>query len=365
MSPRSVDFLVPVYNAAATLDATLASIAGQDHDDFRVILIDDGSTDDSPRILAGWQARDPRFEVIRQANTGIVGALNAGLAAVTAPFLARMDADDICFANRLTAQLDYLARHPDCVAVGCRVEHIDSDGALLTGLPQPGDPGLADPAWFPAREPYLIHPFLMARTAAIKACGGYRNVPHSEDSDLFWRLSAHGRLHNLGEVLGQYRLHGNSISGGSVLEGRIMAVGSRLGALSAMRRRMGKADIVFTAHLRKRLHQAGSLEAMCELVSGLIAADELPGFRLGAAIKLLELAGYRPYEVTLEDCAFITMSLRQAPCTDPVNRREIDWYVARTTARLLRGGHWRSAARLSSVRLLPRIAVHLLRGQKS
>lgn len=360
MTPQ-VDFLLPVYNAADTLDETLESLVRQTFGDFRVIVIDDGSSDASADILAQWQRRDSRFVVEHQANSGIVSALNRGLALVEAQFVARIDADDICFPERLAVQHAYLLAHEDCAAVGCRVSHIDGLGRAVAGLPQPGDPALADPCAVPAREPYLIHPFMMARTSALRQGGGYRPVPHSEDSDLFWRLSEHGRLHNLPATLGQYRLHGKSISGGSVIDGRVMAVGSRLGALSAALRRRGHADIDFSHNLRLRLQKAESLTAMSAIVEPLVPLSERPLFRLGAGIKLLELTGYRPYEIDFGDCHFIAGELAALPMLASANRKEVRWHLAATAARLLRKGRFREAAVLAPPSLFPRIVRHLVR----
>ena len=255
MPKPSIDVLIPVYNAASTLDLSLASISGQTYRDIRIIVVDDGSEDDSPKLLSAWAARDSRTEVIRRPNGGIVAALNKGLEHCSATYLARFDADDIAFPNRLEWQRNFLEANPACVGVGCAVQHIDEDGARIHGLPQPGAPGKGDPEWAPAREPYIIHPFLMARREAVMAVGGYRFVPNSEDSDLFWRLAEVGDLHNPEEVLGQYRIHQHSLSSASVVNGRVMAVGSQLGALSAHRRRV--VSRTFASSLRPTPSSAG------------------------------------------------------------------------------------------------------------
>lgn len=342
-----IDVLVPVYNAADTLDASLDSIARQTEGDFRVIAIDDGSTDATPQVLAAWSARDPRFTVVSKPNGGIVDALNAGLAVVTAPLLARMDGDDIAFPQRFAQQRDYLAANTDCVGVGCCVQHIDGAGDVLSGFPQPGPPENADMDRLPAREPYVVHPFLMTRSTVVRAIGGYRRVPHSEDSDLFWRLSEHGRLHNLEEMLGQYRMHLGSISGKSVMNGRIMAIGSQLGALSARLRRAGRPDLAWDRDLVSELRQAGTLAAMCAHVAPGIDPAELPFFKLATAVKLLELSAYRPYEIETSDCVFIREVLEPTIWSvGEGNLREIFWYITRAGSRLGRSGRIRDAATL-------------------
>ena len=362
MSAPEIDVLIPAYNAASTLDAALASMVAQTAKDIRILVVDDGSTDETPDLLAVWAARDPRVQVLRKTNGGIVNALNHGLAQCTAELVARFDSDDIAYPQRLQMQRDFLRSHPDHVAVGCDVDHIDEHGAPITGLPRPGSPEGADPLWFPAREPYLIHPYVMLRRAALMEVGGYRPSPNSEDSDLYWRLEERGRLHNLTDRLGQYRMHASSISSASILNGRVMAVGSQLSALSAARRRSGGPDLGLAATDAAALKSAGSLAAMIEVVASRLDANERHRLRLAAGIKLLELAHYRPFEIDVEDAAFIRAALTHSDLAVPDNRGHIRWHVTQTSARLLRKGRIREALSLAPPTLLPRIAARAVLG---
>jgi glycosyltransferase involved in cell wall biosynthesis len=357
-----IDVLIPAYNAAPTLDAALASMAGQTVADIRILAVDDGSTDETPGVLAAWAARDPRIQVLHKANGGIVEALNYGLAQCTAEFVARFDADDIAYPHRLQAQLDFLRANLDHVAVGCDVDHIDEHGAPIIDLPRPGSPDDADPLWFPAREPYLVHPYVMMRRAAVMKLGGYRPSPNSEDSDLYWRLAEHGRLHNLAERLGQYRMHASSISGASIVNGRVMAIGSQLSALSAVRRRSGQADVAFAATDAAALRSAGSLTSMIDVVAARLEPTELSRLRLAAGIKLLELAHYRPFEVERQDATFIRAALAHSEIATPDNRGHIRWHVTQTSARLIRKGKWREALTLVPPASLPRVAARVFLG---
>ncbi len=347
-----VDVLIPVYNMAATLDASIDSIRRQTLADIRIIVVDDGSTDETPSLLADIAKRDARIVVATQSNGGIVSALNLGLSRCTAEFVARFDADDIAYPTRLERQLAYMEMHPECVAVGCAVEHMDEGGAPLHGLPQTGSPSdaIADKA--PALEPYIVHPFLFARRAAIETVGGYRHVPNSEDSDLLWRLSEHGALVNLPDVLGCYRVHTASISS-SIIGGRVMAVGSQLGALSALRRRAGAPDIVFKPDLARGLKAASALERMVEEASVLLNSDERQRLRIASAAKLMELARYRPFEIDLSDAAFIRGALALLATLSRENAKEVSWYVTVTAARLARKGRIREAIALTPPALAP------------
>ena len=356
-----IDVLLPVFNAASTLDTSLNSIAEQTMDNFRVLAIDDGSTDTSPEILAKWAARDRRFYIVRRSNGGIVNALNTGLDRSTACYIARMDADDVSLPRRFEAQLAYLRSTPGCVAVGCGIVHIDMHNRPLYGLPSPGPPGDADADWLPAREPYIVHPFLMARRSAMIDVGGYRHVPSSEDSDLYWRLSEKGSLSNLPEILGHYRMHDMSISGASIEGGRVMAVGSQLGALSARRRRSGLADLVFGSDLTTALRTARSLDAMCEMLALTVPAEEMPFFRLSVGLKLLELAAYRPFEIDRDDCRFLRDALKRVHILDRAIGLDVRWRFTDTGRVLLRNGHWGDAAALLPLRFVPRTVVKAVR----
>jgi len=361
MVAPQIDVLIPAYNAAATLVSALSSITEQSAPDIRIIVVDDGSTDATPDLLAEAARADPRLLVLRQANGGIVSALNAGLARAAAPYLARFDSDDIAFPDRLERQRAYLEANRDCIAVGCDAAHIDEHGAPLSGLPKVGPVARVDPDWAPAREPYILHPFLMARRAAIMEIGGYRSCPQSEDSDLYWRLSERGRLHNLDETLGQYRVHQKSLSSLSIVNGRIMAVGSQLAAFSAQRRRTGRADIVFDATLAPALREAETLEAMCNVANARLQDGERPRFRLAVGAKLMELAHYRPYELDLRDCAFIRAALNPS-LVSAENWGELRWHVTETARRLLKKGEAGKAFALAPPAFYPRIAAKTLLG---
>src|ERR1700726_1508117 len=120
-SPPTISVLMPVYNAERYVAEAVESILSQTFADFEFIIIDDGSKDRSLAILEEYAARDPRIRLVSRPNTGIVKALNQGLALASGELVARMDADDIAMPERLAKQRDYLADHPECVMVGSRV----------------------------------------------------------------------------------------------------------------------------------------------------------------------------------------------------------------------------------------------------
>jgi glycosyltransferase involved in cell wall biosynthesis len=354
-----VDVLIPAYNAAATLRDAIESARTQAVQDIRIVVVNDGSKDQTPAIAAEIARQDRRVVLINTPNRGIVEARNEALRHATSQFIACLDADDIAFPHRLARELEYLRVHPECVAVGGHVEHVDENGVLLPGMTQPVDPAKADPARAPALEPYIIQSTLLARRADVEAVGGYRHVPNSEDSDLFWRLAERGTLVNLTETLGKYRVHTASVSS-SIVNGRIMAVGSQLGAMSALRRKAGRPDLAFSYELHTALKDAATLEAMCALAARQLDAEEAAHFRIAAATKLMELARYRPYELDAADCAFIRAALPQAALLTPENQKEVEWYVTVTAARLVRKGMLGEALELTPPKNYPVAAARVL-----
>jgi glycosyltransferase involved in cell wall biosynthesis len=186
-------------------------VLGQTFRDFELILIDDGSTDDSAQIVNQAAAGDQRLRVVSQENKGVSSAANLGTQFARGEFLARMDADDLCFPQRLEKQVAFLREHPDHVAVGSRVMFIDDEGDELFEMPgillshEEIDRGLMAVEWT------ILQPAVMMRTEAVRRVGGYRPDLHiHEDHDLFLKLAEIGKLANLPEVLLKYRQRADS-----------------------------------------------------------------------------------------------------------------------------------------------------------
>jgi len=344
-----IDVLIPAYNAEGTVEEAIASIQAQTIEAIRIVVVDDGSTDATPEILARIAAADPRVVVIRRDNGGIVDALNQGLGACAAEIIARHDADDIAFPNRFAVQLDYLRANPDCVAVGCNAWHIDGAGKRLGKRSIFGGDVKPDAFWAPSREPYIMHPFLMMRRSAAEAVGGYRYAFHSEDTDFFWRLMDVGRLHNLTDIYGEYRIHNQSISSASALNGRISAVNSQLAALSARRRMQGSPDIAFEKETLAAYHEADTMEAIVELAAKPLSPEEREYLEVAVAAKLMSLSAYRPYALTVEDYGFIRNAIsRYGRTVSPANRRDLARWQAGLVVKLAKSRSMKAAMALST-----------------
>jgi len=341
-APAQIDVLIPAYNAAATITEAVGSIQNQTFRDIRIIVVDDGSTDATPALLARIARDDPRVEVITTPNGGIVRALNTAAARATAPLIARHDADDIAFPDRFERQKHYLDAHPECVAVGANAWHIDEHGAR-TGRTRIAAEVAPDPEAIPSKEPYLMHPFLMLRREAMAAVGAYRYVFHSEDTDLYWRLLSQGTLHSLPDLLGEYRIHSGSVSSLSVHNGRVAATYSQLAAISFARRQRGEEDLAFPADDLARVNAMVDLDELIAFVSARLQPAEQAYLRIAVAGKLLELASYRPYLLEAGDCRFIRREINARwPDFRPTDRGLTRWHMADVVARLAAARRWRS-----------------------
>lgn len=203
--------VMPVYNGERYLVDSVASILEQTHRDLELICVDDGSTDQSYEIL-NWFARiDPRVRVFRQANAGIVEALNRGCSVAQGPLIGRMDHDDIAQPDRLALQLAFLRSRPACAVVGGAILEIDSDGAPLGVSQLPADHEAILSGLLRRRTGHF-HPTTLFRAEAWEAVSGYRKeYQWVEDHDLWLRMSQRGALANLQTVVLCYRMHSSSI----------------------------------------------------------------------------------------------------------------------------------------------------------
>lgn len=210
MAPR-VTVLMPVRNGEKFLAAAIESITRQSFQDFELIIVDDGSTDATPSLLEQASKQDTRIRVVTSARAGIAGALETGRVIARAPYIARMDADDIALHHRLALQVEYLDCHPSVVAVGGQVRIINEGGVALAPLRFPVTP--PDCRAYIAYGAPFCHPAVTMRRDVLQAVGGYRRLfEPAEDLDLWFRLSRIGDLSNLKEEVLHYRRHAATVT---------------------------------------------------------------------------------------------------------------------------------------------------------
>ena len=247
--PPPVSVLMPVYNGEPYVGAAVWSILDQTFPDFELLVIDDGSRDDSLQTLSALARRDARLRLVSRENRGLVATLNELIAMARGRYVARMDADDLSQPARLARQVAFMDANPAIVALGSRAVFIDSDGLPITEFIDHLTHEQIERALL---RPVIgiLHPTVMMRRDALVAAGGYRaDFPHVEDLDLFLRLGEAGRLENLPDVLLQYRVHVASVSH---LHTEKQALSGRRAVAEALRRRGAKAAIESDAVRRRR-----------------------------------------------------------------------------------------------------------------
>lgn len=212
MPSPAVSILMPVRNEQQYLAAALRSVQKQTFTSWQLVVVDDGSCDATPDILAGFARQDRRIEVIRKAGGGLVAALNIGLAACVAPLVARMDGDDISHPRRLELQAGFMDAHPDVGLVASGFRHFPRS-SLKQGMVayeswqnrlQSHDSIMAD---LFVESPF-VHPSIMTRRKILADLGGYRDMKWAEDYDLWLRMAtASIRFARLPQTLFFWRDH--------------------------------------------------------------------------------------------------------------------------------------------------------------
>lgn len=215
-SPR-VSVIVPVYNGAAYLSHALQSALAQTFTACEVIVVDDGSTDDSGRIAEAFAARAPtQVRVIHQANGGLCAARNAALAVARGEFLALLDADDLWLPHHLSASVAALDAHADVGLVHANIDWVDEAGTPVRRLEGRWPASIADP-WLAVflRQQHVSCPTAVFRRSLVERVGDFDmqfNRLGCEDRDLWLRIGAVSNMAYLDTVHAHYRLHAGSLS---------------------------------------------------------------------------------------------------------------------------------------------------------
>lgn len=206
--------VLPAYNAEGTVRAAADSVLNGDVAALELIIVDDGSTDGTGAAVADLAA-DERVRIISRPNKGLAASLNEGIAASRAPFIARMDADDVCMPDRFQAQLAYLTEHPEVVLVGGQIRRIiNGEAESESHLPLDHD----DIVTALLRGQHAVcHPAVMMRRSALEQVGDYWEFGVAEDWDLFLRLSTVGKLANLDRHVLDYTFHSGGINASSMV----------------------------------------------------------------------------------------------------------------------------------------------------
>jgi hypothetical protein len=206
---KRITVVIPTYNYARYLPEAIDSALAQTHAPLEIIVVDDGSTDDTPRVLAAYGAK---IRAIRQGNQGVAAARNTGVAAARGEYIALLDSDDVWLPRKLELQIARFDADPSLGLVHCGGESFDGGGTLdvhLDGLEgRVGRQMLSlDRIVIPFPGSGLLFP-----KRVIEEAGGFDvRLPPSDDWDLCYRVAASHAIGFVPEVLVRYRLHGGGI----------------------------------------------------------------------------------------------------------------------------------------------------------
>jgi glycosyltransferase involved in cell wall biosynthesis len=206
----TITVLMPAYNVGNYIHEAIASVLAQSFTDFELLIINDGSTDRTMDVISSFD--DERIVVISQENRGVAAALNTGLHYARADYIARFDADDVCYPNRLQVQYEFMQRHPEYKIVGSAADYMDAEGQHLFAQ---------EPAAFSNSQlqqlKYSVCPFnhstVLYKKDVVLEAGGYNELAYTfEDHFLWLQILREHKACNLPEALIKFRLNPESIT---------------------------------------------------------------------------------------------------------------------------------------------------------
>lgn len=282
MTAPLVSVVLPVYNGAADVRKAVDSILSQTFGDFELILINDGSKDNSAEVLESIV--DPRIRLFHQENRGLAGTLNRGIGLARGRYIARQDQDDLSHPERFARQVAFLEANPDHGMVGSAAEIWVGDTPTDRAHDHPTNHGaLSFELLF--NNPF-VHSSIMMRKATVDGVGGYTTDPARqppEDYELWSRMARAARVANLPERLLIYREVPASMSrtGPNPFLERLVLICAEnlsmvLGQTTPSREVMDVAALTHSAF--HRLSASPNIDRMCTAVreAGRILAAQSP-----------------------------------------------------------------------------------------
>lgn len=196
-TPPLVSVIIPTYNRGWILKEAVDSVLAQDFDSFELIVVDDGSSDDTPQILAAY---GDRLRVIRQPNRGVSAARNRGIAAAGGEFIALLDSDDLWLPPKLARQMQFFQKTP--AAAICQTQEIWIRKGTRVN-PKKRHRKFSGLIFERSLQLCLVSPSaVMIRKSLLEEVGGFdEDLPACEDYDLWLRISCRHPVHLIDEPL--------------------------------------------------------------------------------------------------------------------------------------------------------------------
>ncbi|KJH77087.1 glycosyltransferase [Pseudomonas gregormendelii] len=206
-----VSIVAPCYNAEKYLEEAIASIFAQDYPNFEVIIVDDGSSDNSIAMLRQLQQTHD-FQLYTQANQGVSAALNHGLRYAKGDYVSTPDLDDIMLPQSVRIRVDYLEQHPQVGCVGALIIYMDSDGNTIKQQ-QRDEIRTYDFDKVLSGAVVIGAPVALYRMSAMRSAGFYAPSLRVQDFQMTLRIARLGyEVHELPVCVTRYRRHPNNLS---------------------------------------------------------------------------------------------------------------------------------------------------------
>jgi len=267
MKNPAVTVLIPAFNAARFIASSIRSVLEQDFPDFELLVIDDGSTDETAGLVENF--RDDRIRILRHdGNRGLVATLNEGLHEARGTWVARQDADDLSRKDRLTRQIAHFHGSPEHLIVAAEARLIDDQNRScgILRLPRTHHQLRWDLCF---RNPIPHSSVMMHRQKILDDFGGYPQSVASEDYALWSRVAVTNRIGLIKRPLVDYRIHSSSV---------MMSSGKGAADIARIRR----ANIERTLEELVTPDQMGLLAHSWEKPPGLSWEDYVPAFEAAA-----------------------------------------------------------------------------------
>lgn len=310
MGQPTVSFLMSVYNGEAFLAGTLDSIMAQTYKNWECVVIDDCSTDRTPDILARYARADGRIRVYRNGrNLRLARSLNRGLELARGTYIARIDADDMCFPARLERQVAFMEENPE-VAVSC-CRYFTLNNGVVTPAVSTRRTGPEDVKGLFLFFNPILHPGVIARAPEMKAFGYDPAFTCTEDLELWTRLLAQGRkLAIQDEYLVCYRLHDRQIT-----------------ATTDQKQR--EEYRVIARRFYQKLLFPLTAEELELLTTGIYFRDQVDMGRFSALLKKIRQANARQKSFTRESVNYAALEVLAAYKRAGVTKKELLCSLAR------------------------------------
>ena len=230
-----VDVIIPAYNAAKYLPIAIESVVAQTFEDWRILLIDDGSTDNTVEVIAPFLRQlGPKLQYIHQQNKGLPAARNTAIRNSSAEFLALLDADDVWLPRRLSESLKRFENHPQVGLTYGFNDRIDQEGRIVDRFDRPQKHGEGRIArYIYMRKVDLNCPTITFRRKCIDEVGLFdESLRATEDRDMCLRIALRYEVGLVPEVIAHYRMSPSSMSTdtGRMLQAQLQFIEKHYGA---------------------------------------------------------------------------------------------------------------------------------------